>query len=164
MTDKLDETADALTALAEGPASAAAETMEAAFERAGQGIERSLAAAARSGELDFSRMTQSILSDLARLAVDRFVVTPALNALDRVAVPSGGRAEGGPLNPGQAWLVGERGPEVVVPSTASEVRGLDAPVTVNLTLSGASLPAQPLNEARLARQIARAVQRGRASL
>src|SRR5690606_9069839 len=30
----------------------------------------------------------------------------------------GARAEGGPVSPGRAYLVGERGPEVIVPNTA----------------------------------------------
>lgn len=33
----------------------------------------------------------------------------------------GGRAEGGPILPGRAYLVGERGPEIVVPQSAGQV-------------------------------------------
>ena len=64
---------DALTALAEGPGVAAAEALEAAFGRAGTQIEAVLGQAARSGELDFERMAESILQDLARVAAEAVV-------------------------------------------------------------------------------------------
>lgn len=161
MKKDLDAAADDLQALADGPARDAAESMEQAFERAGQSIERSLAAAARSGELDFSRMTQSILADLARLAVDRWIVAPAMAALPSASSSwTGARAEGGPLAPGQAYLVGERGPEVITSAGPARVDPLAGAVTVNLTL-----PVQPdatdISTTRLARQLARAVQKGR---
>ena len=113
MNNKAETAASRLQDLADGPASEAAETIEAAFERAGQGIERALAAAARAGELDFSRMTQSILADLARLAVERFVVEPALGALTPLSgTITGARAEGGPKEKLRMGRVALRGKSI----------------------------------------------------
>lgn len=66
----LASAADALQALAEGPGAEAAAALEAAFGKAGERIEASLAQAARSGELDFRRMADAILRDLARVAAE----------------------------------------------------------------------------------------------
>ena len=71
--DQMASAGDALTALAEGPGVAAAEALEAAFGRAGTQIEAVLGQAARSGELDFERMAESILQDLARVAAEAVV-------------------------------------------------------------------------------------------
>ena len=71
--DQMASAGEALTALAEGPGVAAAEALEAAFGRAGDGITAALGQAARSGELDFERMAESILRDLARVAAEAVV-------------------------------------------------------------------------------------------
>ena len=88
--DQMASAGDALTALAEGPGVAAAEALEAAFGRAGQGIQAVLGQAARSGELDFERMAESILRDLARVAAEAVV------SLGQGG--NGGQAEGGSEN------------------------------------------------------------------
>jgi hypothetical protein len=64
---------DALLELAEGPGRAAADALGAAFDQAGNRIEAALGRAARSGELDFSRMAEGILRDLARIAAEAIV-------------------------------------------------------------------------------------------
>ena len=64
---------DAFRSLAEGPGVQAAEALEAAFGKAGQSIETALGQAARAGELDFERMAESILKDLARVAAESVV-------------------------------------------------------------------------------------------
>ena len=64
---------DALRSLVEGPGVQAAEALEAAFGKAGQSIETALGQAARAGELDFERMAESILKDLARVAAESVV-------------------------------------------------------------------------------------------
>jgi len=66
----LASAADALRALAEGPGAEAAASLETIFGRAGERIEATLAAAARSGELDFQRMADAILRDIARVAAE----------------------------------------------------------------------------------------------
>lgn len=68
--DQLKQAGDALQFLADGPGRAAADALEQAFGQAGERIESALARAARSGELEFSSMARSILSDLARIAAE----------------------------------------------------------------------------------------------
>ncbi len=69
----LAEAGDALIALADGPGQVAADALGAAFDSAGARIEQALGRAARSGELDFSRMAESILRDLARIAAEALI-------------------------------------------------------------------------------------------
>lgn len=59
---------ETLLELAEGPGAAAARQLEEAFAQAGASIESSLSRAARSGQLDFEKMAEAILRDLARIA------------------------------------------------------------------------------------------------
>ncbi|MEM9668825.1 MAG: phage tail tape measure C-terminal domain-containing protein [Pseudomonadota bacterium] len=60
----------ALTALVDGPGREAADALSAAFDEAGNRIEQALGRAARSGELDFSRMAEGVLRDLATIAAE----------------------------------------------------------------------------------------------
>ena len=63
---ELGAAGDALRALSDGPGREAAEALSAAFDGAGQRIEAALGQAARSGELDFRRMADGIIRELAR--------------------------------------------------------------------------------------------------
>ena len=69
---------NALEALATGPGADAAEALERAFGQAGEGIQRVLGQAARSGELDFRRMSEAILRDLARIAAEAVLAQTGL--------------------------------------------------------------------------------------
>ena len=80
---QLAQAGDALQSLAEGPGRAAAEALEQAFGQAGQGIEQALSKAARSGELDFRAMAQSVLADLARIAAETAIARSGLSAPSR---------------------------------------------------------------------------------
>ena len=62
--------------------------------------------------------------------------TDAVNALiDAINsipdIPGGGRAAGGPVAAGRAYLVGERGPEMFIPTT-SGVRSLNLATAVGI--------------------------------
>jgi len=166
MTDFDTEAAgDALEALADGPAAKASAAIEAAFEKAGDSIERALARAASSGELSFKRLTDAILRDLARLAAEQFIERPVGQLLDRVLgdLPLfGARADGGPVVPGGGYLVGERGPEVFVPQSAGTIAAPGGQaVTVNINVApGSDLRQVEQSEGRIARSIARAAARG----
>ncbi len=157
---------------ADGPGQQAAEALEAAFERAGSRIEQALGRAARSGEADFSRMTDAILADLARLAAQQVIERPLAGLIDRAlgsiagtATPAGGRAEGGPVQPGAAYLVGERGPEVFTPSQSGQIGPAGSggqTVNIHLTLpAGSPEAAVQASRGRIARALARAVDAGR---
>lgn len=79
MTD-LNEVADAIAALDAAPVVQSAGEIGDAFEAAGARISRSLESAAKSGELSFNAMAETVLTDLARLAVGELIEAP-LNAL-----------------------------------------------------------------------------------
>ncbi|MEE2567325.1 phage tail tape measure C-terminal domain-containing protein [Hyphobacterium marinum] len=154
---------EALRALADGPGREASESLSRAFERAGSSIESALSRAARTGELSFSAMADAIVRDLSRLAVDRFVTGPIEDLIGSLAsgLPFfGARADGGPVVPGGAYLVGERGPEMFTPASAGQV-GAAAPITVNITLAGGADPARlRRSETQIATALARAVAKG----
>ena len=164
-----DEPLDDFT---DGAGQRAAEALETAFERAGSRIEQALGRAARSGEADFSRMTEAILADLARLAAQQVIERPLAGLIDRALgaiTPDGARAEGGPVQPGSSYLVGERGPELFTPGVAGQVSpsGGSGGQTVHIHLTlppgshGGSERAIAQSRGRIARTLARAVDEGR---
>jgi hypothetical protein len=73
---------------------------------------------------------------------------------------SGSRAEGGPVNSGGAYLVGERGPEVFRPSGTGVIEPIGGGgVTVNVRVDGGA-PGLLRSEAQVAQMLARAVALG----
>ncbi|MGB2075193.1 MAG: phage tail tape measure C-terminal domain-containing protein, partial [Henriciella sp.] len=82
----IDLAVAALSDLVETPARAASEIISLAFDDAGIRIEQSLARAARSGELDFRRMAENILSDITKIAAEIAIL--------RVASPDTGGVPG----------------------------------------------------------------------
>lgn len=76
---ELEAAGDALLNLVEGPGQTAAAALETAFGQAGQGIERALSQAARAGELDFRRMAEAVLADLARIATQAVLARSGLS-------------------------------------------------------------------------------------
>ncbi len=79
--DELTAAGAALSELVEGPGQAAAEALQRAFETAGTGIEQALSRAARTGELDFQHMADSILADLARIAAEAILARTGMTQL-----------------------------------------------------------------------------------
>jgi hypothetical protein len=75
LEQSFSKAASALDGLALQTGRDAADALEAAFAKAGERIEQSLARAARSGELDFERMAESILRDLARVAAEALILS-----------------------------------------------------------------------------------------
>lgn len=110
----------------------------------------------RGAEFSVNRMTANILSDLARIAMQRYVLQTLFGggagggggifsaafsglfgglfgggggmAVEHVgagyvnSLPFGGpRADGGPVSAGNAYLVGERGPEIFVPPGSGSI-------------------------------------------
>jgi hypothetical protein len=149
----------------------------AGLERAGSGLQRALGRALADGKLgfdDLKRIALSVLADISQQAL----------RMDLGAIFGGGggggqlfsgllggllglpgRATGGSVSAGRAYMVGERGPELFVPTAAGRVetgaRGGGA-VTVNVNVAaprdaGPALMRQTGNQ--VARAVARALQR-----
>jgi len=154
----------------EGPFAAGA-------DRAGRVIENSLLRAIRTGKLGFEDLKSVALSVLAEIAASAIrsgiggilggghatgnggLLSQAGSILGGVlGLP--GRATGGPVGPGRAYVVGERGPEVFVPtasgSIASSGGAAAREVRVALTINAPAGTA-PEMLARSSRQVARAV-------
>ncbi|MFS2318190.1 phage tail tape measure C-terminal domain-containing protein [Maricaulis sp. D1M11] len=72
----------------EAEADALAQRLEGLFEATGQRMAAEMEAAARSGELSFERMRDTILADLARLAADE-LLSRLLNGAGAEFAPTG---------------------------------------------------------------------------
>ena len=79
--DYLERASESLQAFADGPAQVAGAALEGSFVRAGQSIERVLVQAAQSGELNFRRMTEALLADLARIAAEAVITQSGLSQI-----------------------------------------------------------------------------------
>jgi hypothetical protein len=142
-------------------------------DKAGRGIETALVRAVRNGKLGFEDLGKTALSVLDQIAAQ--AVRSGINALVGGGGTSGsglgsllaglitgapGRATGGPVSPGRAYVVGERGPEVFVPASAGQVqaRAAAGERAVNVSISinaGAGDAPRALQQS--SRQVARAV-------
>ena len=76
----------------------AAEAASDAFEAAGERIASALDRAARSGEMSFNRMAESILRDLARTAVTDLITDPLSRAIGGLGQAKGGSSGPAPVN------------------------------------------------------------------
>ncbi|WP_299328675.1 tail tape measure protein [Parasphingopyxis sp.] len=159
---------------------ALADGLGGAADITGRRIEGALLRAVRTGKLgfdDLKRTALAVMSDIAQAAIRggldslfggaRSAGSGGLLSLGTqlasalLGVP--GRATGGPVAPGRAYRVGERGPELFVPSASGRVEPLaardnarDVHVTVNLNAPRGS---EPEALTRSSRQIARHVRR-----
>ena len=128
----INDAVDALESFPSGPGAEAANALADVFEQAGDRIAGSLERAAQSGELSFNALAESVLSDLARIAVNELITAPL-----------------------QAGL------SALTSSIAGTASGKSAPVTVNLNMgqpSGKTTGPHP-SGAQIAAQIAQAVAR-----
>ncbi|MFN3462692.1 MAG: phage tail tape measure C-terminal domain-containing protein [Terricaulis sp.] len=151
----------ALQAFAQGPVRQTADAVGSSFERAGERIARALGSAANGGEAAFKRLAKVVLEELAKIALQRIFTQ------SNAEFPFfGGKAAGGAVNVGGAYLVGERGPEVFVPRQAGEIASPGAgAVNVHFHLPpGADTSAIAKNQGQIAAAIARAVAYGRRNL
>ncbi len=139
-------------------------------ERAGQRIENALLRAIRTGKLGFEDLSSFALSVLDGIAANALHLgIESLTGggggggfggalLSLLGVP--GRATGGPVSPGRAYMVGERGPELFVPTSAGNVAAPVASgareVRVAITVNAAA-DAAPHALQQSSRQVARAV-------
>lgn len=150
-------------------------TLVEGFAGAGSLLERNLLGALRKGALGFDDLKRSALSAFdqiaaraLRLGVESVLpqggglggaVTGLLGTL--LGLP--GRATGGIVAPDRPYLVGERGPEVFVPTSAGQVlANQGAPtreVRVAINLAAERGTSAPVALQRSSRQLASAVRR-----
>lgn len=146
------------------------------FERAGSVLERGLLGAIRRGGIGFDdlrRIALKALDDIAAQAVQGVFSASGgataggglldLGGLVGAVLGLPGRATGGPVSPHRGYLVGERGPELFVPSSAGRVEPLagggtrEVRVSINVAAPHGATASQALQ--RSSRQIASAVRR-----
>lgn len=152
--------------------SAGLATVEDAAHTVFNSFSRTLETAATNGRTTMRDMVDSILNDLKRLAVETFITGPLESVFNSVlgsALNFGGaRAGGGPVAPGQAFLVGERGPELFVPSQGGTVLPHSARVASapNIVFNVQASDAQSFlrSETQIAAMVARAAARGQRNL
>lgn len=156
-------------------------------ERAGRAIERALARAISQGKFgfdDLKRVALSAMGDIARGAMKAGIgamfgssgglhggagsggapgLLGAAQSLALALMGSPGRATGGPVSDGGAYWVGERGPELFVPTAAGRVEAAGSSgsarnlsITVNVQAAAGQ---DPQRLAQSGRQLARAVRR-----
>ncbi len=158
------------------------------FARAGDVLERGLLGAIRKGSLgfdDLKRVALNVIGDIAAQSLGN-LFTPATSAGNSSARNSSGgiagllglggilgsalglpgRATGGPVSPGRGYMVGERGPELFVPTSAGSIvanggqsggPARELRVSINIAAPPGSDAPQALQ--RSSRQIASAVRR-----
>jgi phage-related minor tail protein len=143
------------------------------LERAGRVLENALLRAVRTGKLGFEDLKRVALAAMAEIA------SAAIRAgIERASGGGGGggllasaaqllgaflgapgRATGGPVAPGRPYLVGERGPELFVPTASGRVetgRGGVREIRMSISIAAPAGEA-PQALARSGRQVARAV-------
>ena len=146
-------------------------------DRAARTIEGALSKAVRTGSLGFEdlrKVALAVLDDIAAAALRNGLnalfgggggggtgsADGLLSALAGVLSGAPGRATGGPVSPARPYWVGERGPELFVPTTSGSIvaaggTGGARDVRVSITVQGGSDAPQAL--AASSRQVARAV-------
>jgi len=93
-----------------------------------------------TGKNNFRGFANAVIADIMRIAVRQAIVQPIaqglMGAFGFATAPP--RALGGPVSGGSAYLVGERGPELFVPSTSGNIvpNGGSGNVTVNIRNEG----------------------------
>ena len=145
-------------------------SLGAGAERAGRAIEDALLRSVRSGKLgfeDLKRAALGLLADITRAAVrDGMGAAGGGGGASLAGVLASltglpGRATGGPVSPGRGYIVGERGPELFVPTSSGRVdasprEGGMRAVRVSITVHAGAGEA-PAALQRSGRQVARAV-------
>lgn len=181
MTDAVDSLVVDVRANTQGFAADVA-TMRGSFEgglldglgRAGDVLERGLLGAIRKGSLGFEdlrRVALGVLDQIAAQAIGSLFGSADgkqgglinLGGIIGSLLGLPGRATGGPVSPGRGYVVGERGPELFVPTSAGRVEpdlpagGRDVRVAITIAAPPGTSAPQALQ--RSGRQVASAVRR-----
>lgn len=149
------------------------------FERAGNLLERGLLSAIRRGSLGFEDLKQAAFRAIDQIAAQ--AIQTGLGSIFGSGSGGGiggllggalgglfglpGRATGGPVSPGRGFLVGERGPELFLPTSSGRVEPLTTgqspvrDVKVAIQLNSPAGTSAPTALQRSSRQLASAVRR-----
>lgn len=150
------------------------------FAKGGDALERGLLGAIRKGSLGFDDLRRTafkVLDEIAAQALRGGLSSIGLGGGGGLGESAGaglsgligsifglpGRATGGPVAPGRPYLVGERGPELFVPTSAGQVdagagRG-GRNVNVSIKVVSPEGSSSPESLRRSSRQVAQAVRR-----
>ncbi len=195
MDDPIDELLIDVRANTRGFASDLAEmrgtfdsTLLSGFEKAGNVLESGLLSALRRGSIgfeDLKRVALSAMEQIASQAINSGIgsILGTVGRADGGGTQTGGiagliggiassifglpgRATGGPVSPGQGYLVGERGPELFVPTSAGRIEtngngtsGHTRDVRVSISVPRPRGTETPVALQRSSRQVASAVRR-----
>lgn len=147
--------------------------------QAGRALETALVRALRTGKLgfeDLKRVALSVMADIAAAAIRGGIgaifggggkggggseIGAAIANIIAAFAGAPGRAIGGPVAAGRAYLVGERGPELFVPAASGRIdastrAGQAREVRLSITINAAA-GAEPQALRASGRQVARAV-------
>jgi phage-related minor tail protein len=151
----------------------------AGLDKAGRMLENSLVRAIQTGKFSFEdlrRVALSVLSEIASAAIRSGLDSilgggggqgghgGLLNSIGSIlgsVLGAPGRATGGPVSPGRAYRVGERGPELFVPTSSGRIEtgggrgGTQVNLTIRVSDNGRASAPDALQ--RSSRQVARAV-------
>jgi len=168
----LDKAAAALNEFASGPVTQATSTIEAAVTKSFDAVARTIARAATSGKLSIDQLVSAILADFERVAISQFIVKPIENLVSSIAgslLPIGGAlAQGGPVAPGETYLVGEEGPELFTPAGAgtvtpnADLKAMGPRIVVNVQTPDAASFLK--SQSQIAAMMSRALARGQRNL
>lgn len=104
--------------------------LEKAIDGWGKNSAKALADFVTEGKASFSDLARSIINDLLQMAIYQNITKPLFDGIQSSGFFGeiggllgfgGGRASGGPVIPGQYYVVGENGPEVLVPGMSGTV-------------------------------------------
>jgi phage-related minor tail protein len=159
-------------------------SLVAGAEDAGRAIERALSRAIVSGKMgfeDLKRLALSVMNEIARAAISGGInaamgggggsgggaggLLSLGTSIAMALFGAPGRATGGPVSAGRAYRVGERGPELFVPTASGRIEaagGAVRNIAITVNVRGEA-GGEPQRLAQTGRQLARAVRRAVAS-
>jgi phage-related minor tail protein len=152
------------------------------FSRGNDVLERGLLSAVRRGSLGFEDLRRTglrVIDDIAAQALRGGLASIGIGGSGGGGLGGGilglgsligsifglpGRATGGPVAPGRPYLVGERGPELFVPTSAGQIdagsgSGGGRAVNVSIRVVAPEGSSSPESLRRSSRQVAQAVRR-----
>lgn len=147
-------------------------------ERAGRVLETALIRAIRTGKLgfeDLKRIALSAMQEIAAAAIRTGIGavlgggkgggkggSTGIGGIVAGLLGLPGRSTGGPVAPGRGYIVGERGPELFVPTASGRIEagrgGGGREIRISISVNAAP-GSEPRALAQSSRQVARAVKR-----